>query len=65
LAGDGYRTDLSLERSIIFRTRHAEWRTDEYRLFGSGEPQRWTEEMGIARASYRRLRDLYRSALAG
>lgn len=42
----------------------AHWRTDEHRLFASGEPQRWTAEMGIVRLGYRRLRDLYRSALA-
>ena len=43
----------------------AHWRTDEYRLFASGAPQRWAEEMGIVRAGYRQLRDLYRSALLG
>src|SRR5262245_25962678 len=42
----------------------AHWRTDEYRLFGSGEPRRWLEEAGIARIGYRRLRELYRSAIA-
>jgi hypothetical protein len=41
----------------------AHWRTDEHRLFASGAPQRWTEEMGIVRVGYRRLRDLYRSTL--
>jgi hypothetical protein len=40
----------------------AHWRTDEHRLFASGAPQRWVDEMGIVRVGYRRLRDLYRSA---
>ena len=38
----------------------AHWRTDEYRLFASGEPQRWLVEAGIARVGYRQLRELYR-----
>jgi YdjC-like protein len=42
----------------------AHWRTDEYRLFGSGEPQRWLDEAGIARVGYRKLRELYRSVTA-
>ena len=42
----------------------AHWRTDEHRLFASGAPQRWVDEMGIVRVGYRRLRDLYRSAVA-
>jgi predicted glycoside hydrolase/deacetylase ChbG (UPF0249 family) len=42
----------------------AHWRTDEYRLFGSGEPQRWLDEAGIVRIGYRKLRELYRSAIA-
>jgi predicted glycoside hydrolase/deacetylase ChbG (UPF0249 family) len=42
----------------------AHWRTDEYRLFASGEPQRWLDEAGIARVGYRKLRELYRSATA-
>jgi chitin disaccharide deacetylase len=42
----------------------AHWRTDEYRLFGSGEPRRWLEEAGIARIGYRQLRALYRGAVA-
>ena len=43
----------------------AHWRTDEHRLFASGAPQRWVDEMGIVRVGYRRLRDLYRSAVSG
>ena len=42
----------------------AHWRTDEYRLFASGEPQRWLDATGIARVGYRKLRELYRSATA-
>jgi hypothetical protein len=42
----------------------AHWRTDEYRLFGSGEPRRWLDQAGIARVGYRRLRELYRRAMA-
>lgn len=42
----------------------AHWRTDEYRLFGSGEPQRWLSQAGIARVGYRKLRELYRNAVA-
>ena len=40
----------------------AHWRTDEYRLFGSGEPQRWLSEAGIVRVGYRKLRELHRKA---
>ena len=42
----------------------AHWRTDEYSLFGSGEPERWLEHAGIARVGYRQLRELYRRATA-
>jgi predicted glycoside hydrolase/deacetylase ChbG (UPF0249 family) len=42
----------------------AHWRTDEYRLFASGEPERWLTEAGIARVGYRQLREIYRRAVA-
>jgi len=42
----------------------AHWRTDEYRLFAGGEPRRWLAEAGIERVGYRRLRQIYRGALA-
>jgi predicted glycoside hydrolase/deacetylase ChbG (UPF0249 family) len=40
----------------------AHWRTDEYRLFASGEPQRWLAAAGISRVGYRQLREIYRGA---
>jgi len=41
----------------------AHWRTDEYHLFGGGEPQRWLSEAGIARVGYRKLRQIYRNGV--
>ena len=41
----------------------AHWRTDEYRLFGSGAPRRWMEEAGIRAIGMREVRDLWRVAL--
>ena len=38
----------------------AHWRTDEYRLFGSGQTQQWLQEAGITTIGYRPLRNLYR-----
>jgi len=39
----------------------AHWRTDEYRLFGSGAPARWAADAGIRRIGMREVRDLWRS----
>lgn len=41
----------------------AHWRTDEYRLFGSGAPMRWIAEAGIRAIGMREVRDLWRGAL--
>ena len=41
----------------------AHFRTDEYRLFGSGKPMRWAEEAGIRTIGMREVRDLWRKAL--
>ena len=41
----------------------AHWRTDEYRLFGSGQPRRWMAEAGIRAIGMREVRDLWRAAL--
>jgi hypothetical protein len=41
----------------------AHWRTDEYRLFGSGLPTRWIEDAGIRAIGMREVRALWRSAL--
>ena len=41
----------------------AHWRTDEYRLFGSGRPMRWAAEAGIRTIGMREVRDLWRAAL--
>lgn len=41
----------------------AHWRTDEYRLFGSGAPLRWVREAGIRLVGMREVRDLWRAAL--
>jgi chitin disaccharide deacetylase len=41
----------------------AHWRTDEYRLFGSGAPMRWAVEAGIRAIGMREVRDLWRGAL--
>lgn len=43
----------------------AHWRTDEYRLFGSGAPGRWLAEAGITTIGYRAVRDLHRKTGAG
>ena len=43
----------------------AHWRTDEYRLFASGEPLRWINEAGIRLVGMREVRDLWRAALPG
>ena len=43
----------------------AHWRTDEYRLFGSGEPMRWTAEAGIRAIGMREIRDLWQEAMDG
>jgi chitin disaccharide deacetylase len=40
----------------------AHWRTDEYRLFGSGAPMRWAAEAGIRAIGMREVRDLWRGA---
>ncbi|MBK7082438.1 MAG: polysaccharide deacetylase family protein [Betaproteobacteria bacterium] len=42
----------------------AHWRTDEYRLFGSGRPARWIADAGIRAVGMRAVRELWRSALA-
>ncbi|MBK7593584.1 MAG: polysaccharide deacetylase family protein [Betaproteobacteria bacterium] len=41
----------------------AHWRTDEYRLFGSGRPARWIADAGIRAVGMRAVRELWRSAL--
>jgi hypothetical protein len=41
----------------------AHWRTDEYRLFGSGAPRRWAAEAGIRAVGMREVRDLWRAAV--
>jgi chitin disaccharide deacetylase len=41
----------------------AHWRTDEYRLFGSGQPRRWMADAGIRAIGMREVRDLWRAAL--
>jgi chitin disaccharide deacetylase len=43
--------------------QRAHWRTDEYRLFGSGRPQAWLAEAGIAAIGYRAIRDEHRKRL--
>jgi len=43
----------------------AHWRTDEYRLFGSGAPMRWMAEAGIRAVGMREIRDLWRAAIRG
>ena len=43
----------------------AHWRTDEYRLFGSGAPMRWMAEAGIRAIGMREIRDLWRAAIPG
>lgn len=40
----------------------AHWRTDEYRLFGSGAPMRWAAVAGIRTIGMREVRDLWRTA---
>jgi chitin disaccharide deacetylase len=40
----------------------AHFRTDEYRLFGSGAPARWIAEAGIRTIGMREVRDLWRAA---
>jgi predicted glycoside hydrolase/deacetylase ChbG (UPF0249 family) len=42
----------------------AHWRTDEYRLFGSGAPRQWMAEAGIVTIGYRAIRDLQRQRTA-
>jgi predicted glycoside hydrolase/deacetylase ChbG (UPF0249 family) len=42
----------------------AHWRTDEYKLFGSGVPRRWMAEAGIVATGYRAIRDLHRKRSA-
>lgn len=39
----------------------AHFRTDEYRLFGSGAPMRWAEEAGIRTIGMREVRALWRA----
>lgn len=41
----------------------AHFRTDEYRLFGSGAPMRWAAEAGIRAIGMREVRELWRAAL--
>ena len=43
----------------------AHWRTDEYRLFGSGAPMHWMAEAGIRAVGMREIRDLWRAAIRG
>jgi predicted glycoside hydrolase/deacetylase ChbG (UPF0249 family) len=43
----------------------AHWRTDEYRLFGSGLPLRWISGAGIRLIGMREVRALWRAALPG
>jgi chitin disaccharide deacetylase len=43
----------------------AHWRTDEYRLFGSGAPMRWMAEAGIRAIGMREIRTLWRAAMLG
>ncbi len=43
----------------------AHWRTDEYRLFGSGAPMRWIAAAGIRAIGMREIRDLWRAAKPG
>jgi predicted glycoside hydrolase/deacetylase ChbG (UPF0249 family) len=42
----------------------AHWRTDEYRLFGSGAPRQWMAAAGIATIGYRAIRDAHRARSA-
>lgn len=39
----------------------AHWRTDEYRLFGSGRPARWIEDAGIRTTGMRDIRARWRT----
>ncbi len=41
----------------------AHWRTDEYRLFGSGRPREWMAAAGIRAVGMRAVRELWRAAL--
>lgn len=41
----------------------AHWRTDEYRLFGSGLPRRWIDDAGIRAIGMREVRELWRTLL--
>ena len=38
----------------------AHWRTDEYRLFGSGQPMRWAADAGMRTMGMREIRDRWR-----
>jgi hypothetical protein len=40
----------------------AHWRTDEYRLFGSGLPSSWARAAGIRLTGMREVRDRWRTA---
>ena len=40
----------------------AHWRTDEFRLFGSGTPRRWLAEAGVEAIGMRPLLDALRAA---
>lgn len=42
----------------------AHWRTDEYRLFGSGQPRRWMDDAGIRPVGMREVRAVWRAALS-
>jgi hypothetical protein len=42
----------------------AHWRTDEYRLFGSGQPFEWMAATGIRPVGMRAVRELWRAVLA-
>ncbi|MEP7083591.1 MAG: hypothetical protein ABI854_02550, partial [Betaproteobacteria bacterium] len=42
----------------------AHFRTDEYRLFGSGGPMRWAAAAGIRTIGMREVRELWRAARA-
>jgi predicted glycoside hydrolase/deacetylase ChbG (UPF0249 family) len=39
----------------------AHWRTDEYRLFGSGAPRRWIDAAGVRLIGMREVRDSWRA----
>ena len=52
------------ENRFNTRRSRAHWRTDEYRLFGSGAPRQWMAAAGIALTGYRAIRDKHRARTA-